>query len=171
MAENLYHPDESDNDSTEDEDCTPFEHMAKKMEDICPDKDGGILKKILRQGSGPVVPLESVVRVHYTGFQEYADEPFDSTRLQNNVKKFRVGQGEVIEGFDVAVSTMRKGELSRFLISPAYGYMHYGAPPRIPAEATVMFEIELLSFVEHAGLDDYFIMNQVNKPGTSQGSS
>ena len=161
MAENLYHPDESDNDSAEDDDCTPFEYMAKKMEDICPVKDRGILKKILKQGSGDVVPIDSVVRVHYSGFQEYADEPFDSTRLQNNVKKFRVGQGEVIEGFDVAVSTMRKGELSRFLIAPEYGFMDCGAPPRIPAKATVLFEIELLSFVEHAGLDDYFIMTQV----------
>ena len=97
----------------------------------------------------------------FLGFQEYADEPFDSTRLQNTVKKFRVGQGEVIEGFDLAVSTMKKGELARFLISPQYGFHDCGAPPRIPAEATVMFEIELLSFVEHAGLDDYFIMTRV----------
>ena len=157
----MYHPDDSENDDEED-DYTPFERMAKKMEDICPNKDGGIMKKILNQGSGPVVPLDSVVRVHYSGFQEYADEPFDSTRLQNTVKKFRVGQGEVIEGFDLAVSTMKKGELSRFLISPEYGFRDYGAPPRIPAEATVMFEIELLSFVEHAGLEDYFIMTQVS---------
>ena len=65
-AENLYHPDESDSDD-EDDDLTPFERMAKKMEDICPFKDGGVMKKILKQGSGPVVPVDSVVRVHYSG--------------------------------------------------------------------------------------------------------
>ena len=41
--------------------------MAKKMEDICPFKDGGVMKKILKEGSGPIVPVESVARVHYSG--------------------------------------------------------------------------------------------------------
>ena len=44
--------------------------------------------------------------------------------------------GECIAGWDVAVSTMRKGELSRFLISPAYAYGELGCPPRIPPNST-----------------------------------
>ena len=157
----MYHPIDSDYD-TDDDNCTPFERDAKRMEDVSKFKDGGILKKTVTHGSGALVTEGSVVRVHYSAYQEYADEPFDSTRLQNQIKKFRVGQGEVIEGLDWAVSTMRRGEVSRFLIKPEYAYGEHGAPPRIPAEATIMFEIELLSFAEHAGLDDYFIMTQVN---------
>ena len=44
--------------------------------------------------------------------------------------------GECIAGWDVAVSTMRKGELSRFLVSPAYAYGELGCPPRIPPNST-----------------------------------
>ena len=44
--------------------------------------------------------------------------------------------GECIAGWDVAVSTMRKGELSRYLISPVYAYGELGCPPRIPPNST-----------------------------------
>ena len=44
--------------------------------------------------------------------------------------------GECIVGWDIAVSTMRKGELSRFLISPNYAYGELGCPPRIPPNST-----------------------------------
>ncbi|XP_045171413.2 inactive peptidyl-prolyl cis-trans isomerase FKBP6-like isoform X2 [Mercenaria mercenaria] len=133
------------------------------MEDICPDKDGGILKQLLKHGSGPVVPPGSLVRIHFNGYLEYADEPFDSTRLQGRELRFRLGNGEVIDGQDVAVSTMRKGEVSRFLVKPEYAYLSMGVPPRIPPNATVLFEIELLHFVEQAGLDDYFSMTEEEK--------
>ena len=39
---------------------TPFKRMARKMEDLT--GDGGVLKKILRQGTGPVVPQGATVR-------------------------------------------------------------------------------------------------------------
>ena len=47
---------------------------------------------------------------------------------------FRVGEGQVLEGFDFAVSTMKKEELSRFIIDPEYAYLNPGAPPRVPAD-------------------------------------
>ena len=49
---------------------------------------------------------------------------------------YRIIAGECIAGWDVAVSTMRKGELSRFLISPVYAYGELGCPPRIPPNST-----------------------------------
>ncbi|XP_052801994.1 inactive peptidyl-prolyl cis-trans isomerase FKBP6-like isoform X2 [Mya arenaria] len=156
----MYHDSDEED---EDDESTPFEKIARKMEDVCPDKDGGILKQQLKHGVGTVVPTGSLVRFHYNAFLEYADEPFDSTRLRNRVAKLRLGQGEMIEGVDVALSTMRKSELSRFLIKPEYNLGERGAPPRIPPNSTMLFEIELLSFVEQAGIEDYFDMTEEEK--------
>lgn len=41
---------------------------------------------------------------------------------------------------------MKKGELSRFTLKPEYAYGKAGSPPKIPADATLIFEVELLSF-------------------------
>jgi FKBP-type peptidyl-prolyl cis-trans isomerase len=57
-------------------------------------------------------------------------------RLQGRELRFHLGNGEVIEGQEVAVSTMRKGEVSKFLIKPEYAYLSMGVPPRIPEDAT-----------------------------------
>ncbi|KAJ8301513.1 hypothetical protein KUTeg_020500 [Tegillarca granosa] len=152
---------DDDDDDDEDDDASPFEKMARNMEDIS--GDGGVMKKILQEGSGNVLPKGALVRVHFNGYLEYADEPFDSTRLRNAVEKFRVGEGEVITGMDIAVATMKKGELCRVIIKPDYGYGHYGCPPRIPQDAILMFEIEVLSFVDHAGVDDFNFMSEEQK--------
>lgn len=77
VSKNLYIPDSDDED---DDQSTPFEKLARKMVDVCPLNDGGILKQVLKHGSGPVIPEGSVARVHMNAYQEYADEPFDSTR-------------------------------------------------------------------------------------------
>ena len=76
LCNNLFH-DDSDED---DDESTPFEKIAKKMVDICPLQDEGIMKQILKHGAGPQVTEGALVRFHYNGYQEYADEPFDSTR-------------------------------------------------------------------------------------------
>ncbi len=41
---------------------------------------------------------------------------------------------------------MNKGEASRFIIKPAYGYGNKGSPPSIPGQATLVFDIELFDF-------------------------
>ena len=41
-----------------------------------------------------------------------------------------------LPGFDVALATMRKGEISRFIFSPDYAYREMGCPPRIPPNAS-----------------------------------
>ena len=44
----------------------------------------------------------------------------------------------VIRGLDVALATMRKGEISKYIFSPEYAYKEMGCPPRIPPNATGM---------------------------------
>ncbi|XP_064612073.1 inactive peptidyl-prolyl cis-trans isomerase FKBP6-like [Liolophura sinensis] len=148
----------------ENDQRSPFQHLESKMENVT--EDGGVKKMLLQPGSGNRVPENSLVIVHYNAYLEYSDEPYDSSRLRNRKSKFRLGEmkpgmgysGEAIPGMSLAVSTMKKGELSRFLIKPEYGYGHLGCAPRIPPNATLMHEIELLNFVEgqNIGVEDYF---------------
>lgn len=70
---------------------SPFAKMAVGMEDLT--GDGGILKKVLTHGIGPVVPEGALVRVHYNGYLEYCDEPYDSSRLRNKEQQFKLGRG------------------------------------------------------------------------------
>ena len=86
---------------------------------------GGVLKKILRTGVGPVIPEGATVRgtcflqslndiimtslVHYNGYLEYSDEPYDSSRLRNKPLTIRLGQGEVIEGWVWSMTSLLFG--------------------------------------------------------------
>jgi hypothetical protein len=56
------------------------------------------------------------------------------------------GAGQVIKGWDVGVATMKKGEQAVFTIAPDHAYGEAGSPPTIPANATLKFDVELISW-------------------------
>lgn len=51
--------------------------------------------------------------------------------------------GEVIKAWDVAVATMKVGELCRITCKPEYAYGSAGSPPKIPPNATLVFEVSV----------------------------
>jgi len=53
--------DDASDDSDTDSQLTPFARLARKMKDITTDKDKGVLKDMLRQGTGNVVPPDAFV--------------------------------------------------------------------------------------------------------------
>lgn len=65
-AEDIYNnrflPDDNETDEDEEDETSPFDRLIKKMEDISPDKNGMVFKKILQQGTGNVVPEGAIVR-------------------------------------------------------------------------------------------------------------
>lgn len=65
-------------------------------------------------------------------------------RTDSNVILFILGQ--VIRGWDIAVATMTKGELCDIILKPDYAYGEGGSPPRIPANATLIFEVRLFFY-------------------------
>ncbi|XP_026194563.1 peptidyl-prolyl cis-trans isomerase FKBP62 [Cyclospora cayetanensis] len=108
-------------------------------------KDGGVIKKVLIQGTGDRPPRGNEVEVHYVGTLEDGTQ-FDSSRDRDQPFRFVLGEGQVIKGWDLGVATMSVGEKSLLTIQSNYGYGEAGAGGSIPPNATLKFEVELLSF-------------------------
>ncbi|KRZ50427.1 Adenylosuccinate lyase [Trichinella nativa] len=113
-------------------------------EDLTPDHDGGVMKEIIKHGVGSFHPSKgNMVFVHYVGTLTDGTK-FDSSRDRGKEFSFNVGREQVIKAWDIAVPTMKQGEICKITCSPKYAYGEAGAPPKIPENATLIFEIELL---------------------------
>ncbi|KAL9237859.1 hypothetical protein vseg_012357 [Gypsophila vaccaria] len=106
----------------------------------------GVVKKLLVEGSGWEKPSKGDdVHVHYVGTLLDGTQ-FDSSRDRGTPFEFKLGQGQVIKGWDEGIKTMKKGEKALFTIPPHMAYGESGSPPTIPPNATLKFEVELLSW-------------------------
>lgn len=63
---------------------------------------------------------------------------------------------------ELGLLSMRRGELARFLFKPTYAYGTLGCPPLIPPNATVLFEIELIDFLDSAESDKFCALSAVS---------
>lgn len=116
--------------------------------DISPAKDGGILKEIIKEGVGDELPVVGgSVTVHYTGTLLDGTK-FDSSKDRNTPFKFNLGMSDVIAAWDIGVATMKKGEVAMLTCAPEYAYGKTGSPPKIPPNATLNFEIEMIDWTE-----------------------
>jgi FKBP-type peptidyl-prolyl cis-trans isomerase len=108
------------------------------------DPSGGQLQsQDLVIGTGGVVASGDIATVHYVGRLQNGNV-FDSSRSRNQPFPFRVGAGQVIQGWDRGVPGMRIGGTRRLIIPPSLAYGSQGSPPQIPPNATLTFDIELL---------------------------
>ncbi|XP_057978933.1 peptidyl-prolyl cis-trans isomerase FKBP20-1 [Malania oleifera] len=110
--------------------------------------DSGVIKQILRgakpDAAGPTENLP-LVDVHYEGTLAESGEVFDSTHEDNTVFSFELGKGSVIKAWDIALRTMKVGEVAKITCKPEYAYGSAGSPPDIPPDATLVFEVELVA--------------------------
>ncbi|CAE7447034.1 FKBP62 [Symbiodinium natans] len=130
----------------------------------------GIKKEILKEApesnySTPKAGDE--VTVHYVGTLESDGTEFDSSRSRDKPFTFIIGKGQVIEGWDLGVATMKKGEVAKFTIASEHAYGDQGSPPKIPEKATLIFEVELLDFTNQ---EDLFSDGGVLKVMVKEGS-
>ena len=119
--------------------------------DVSVAQDGGVMKKITQEApdgaSGPP-PAFNEVTAHYTGTLAKDGSKFDSSRDRGKPFKFTIGQGMVIKGWDEGFASMKVGEKAILKIRSDYGYGDTGSPPKIPAKAELLFDVELLGFQE-----------------------
>jgi FKBP-type peptidyl-prolyl cis-trans isomerase FkpA len=98
----------------------------------------------LNVGTGVEATAGKQVTVHYVGTLTDGKK-FDSSRDRGKGFSFRLGGGQVIKGWDQGVAGMKVGGLRRLTIPSDLAYGDRGFPPVIPAKATLVFEVELLS--------------------------
>jgi FKBP-type peptidyl-prolyl cis-trans isomerase FkpA len=99
-------------------------------------------------GTGEVATNGHKVTVHYTGwlFQDgIQGKKFDSSKDRGDPFVFNLGAGMVIRGWDEGVAGMRVGGTRTLIIPSTLGYGVRGAGGVIPPNATLKFDVELLS--------------------------
>lgn len=147
----------NDEEPLETRSPSPFEQLRPRMNDII--GDGGILKEVVQPGEGPPVPENASVLIHYSGFLEYSDQPFETTTNLKYPRMMKLGRDVTLAGLELGLLTMKKGEFSRFLLQPQYAYGEMGCPPFIPAAAVVLYEVQILDYLDSGQVDDFIAMS------------
>ena len=94
-------------------------------------------------GTGETPKIGQAVTVNYTGTLENGTK-FDSSLDKGQPFTFRLGRDPMIKGWDEGISTMKVGGKRHLIIPSKLGYGPQ-ARPNIPANSTLLFDIELLS--------------------------
>jgi len=98
-------------------------------------------------GTGREAVANTNVTVHYDGRLESGKE-FDSSRRRGQPFQFRLGSGQVIQGWDEGLVGMKEGGKRQLVIPPELGYGQQGAGGVIPPNATLVFDVELLKVAD-----------------------
>jgi FKBP-type peptidyl-prolyl cis-trans isomerase FkpA len=110
--------------------------------------DSGLQYEDTKVGDGAEATAGQTVQVHYTGWLYEAGQrgtKFDSSKDRGSPFRFELGAGMVIGGWDEGVQGMKVGGTRLLTIPPALGYGARGAGGVIPPNATLQFEVDLLS--------------------------
>jgi FKBP-type peptidyl-prolyl cis-trans isomerase FkpA len=105
--------------------------------------ESGVLYQDVTPGTGAEAKYNTRVRVHYTGWLPNGKE-FDSSRKGGTPFEFTIGAKEVIRGWDEGVPGMKVGGRRKLVLPAALGYGADGAPPDIPPNSVLVFDVELL---------------------------
>ena len=98
----------------------------------------------IEPGTGAQAENGKVVNVHYTGkFQD--GKVFDSSHSRGEPISFPLGKGNVIKGWDEGIALMKVGGKAQLIIPPNLAYGESGAAGVIPPNATLIFDVELVS--------------------------
>ncbi|MEG2100679.1 peptidylprolyl isomerase [Flavobacterium sp. FlaQc-28] len=117
-----------------------------KMEQLAAGFDkteSGLRYKMIQKGDGKQAEAGKTVSVHYEGSLENG-KVFDSSYPRKKPIEFRLGQGQVIEGWDEGIALLQVGDKARFVIPSDLAYGPSGAGGVIPPNATLIFDVELM---------------------------
>ena len=134
--------------SADEKKPTPPSDSEKKSESKMTKTASGLQYEDTKVGTGASPQKGQTCVMHYTGWlweNGAKGKKFDSSVDRGTPFEFPLGQGRVIKGWDEGVATMKVGGKRTLLIPPDLGYGSRGAAGGvIPANATLLFEVELL---------------------------
>jgi FKBP-type peptidyl-prolyl cis-trans isomerase/DnaJ domain len=110
--------------------------------------ESGLQYIVLQEGTGATPAATDEVQIWYTGWLQADGMKFDSAVDRGAPAVF--GVGGVVPGFSEALQLMQEGGRLRAIIPPELGYGEAGSPPSIPANATLVFDIELITVIPGA---------------------
>ncbi len=112
--------------------------------EIAPRAEESVAKTVLKEGDA--TPGAEAAEVGDTVTMSYVGKLEDGTVFDRASKfTFTLGGGEVIKGWDQGIQGMRLGEKARLVVPSKLGYGKRGSPPEIPPDATLVFDVCLLS--------------------------
>ncbi|KRB56840.1 peptidylprolyl isomerase [Flavobacterium sp. Root186] len=117
-----------------------------KMEQLAAGFDkteSGLRYKMIQKGDGKRAEAGKTVSVHYEGSLE-SGKVFDSSYPRKKPIEFKLGVGQVIEGWDEGIALLQVGDKARFVIPSDLAYGPSGAGGVIPPNATLIFDVELM---------------------------
>lgn len=97
----------------------------------------------IKEGTGPAAKAGDKVSVQYVGALYDTGEEFDASWDRGQPFEFTLGSGQVIKGWDEGVAGMKAGGRRKLTIPPDLAYGEAGSPPSIPANATLVFVVDL----------------------------
>jgi FKBP-type peptidyl-prolyl cis-trans isomerase len=97
----------------------------------------------IKEGTGAIAEIHNTVGVHYTGWL-LDGKKFDSSVGTGKPFKFRIGDGQVIKGWEQGIVGMKVGGKRQLRIPPDLAYGDRGYPGVIPSNATLIFDVELM---------------------------
>ena len=126
--------------------------MSTKPEVTIPDGDAPseLVIEDLVVGDGDIATAGHAVEVHYVGVAWSNGKQFDASWDRGDPFEFRLGRGQVIQGWDQGVQGMKAGGKRRLTIPAALAYGDRGAGGVIPPGATLVFDVELLAIENQA---------------------
>jgi peptidylprolyl isomerase len=107
----------------------------------------GLFYSIDKQGTGSKATKGQTVSVHYTG-KLLDGTVFDSSYRRNEPISFKLGQNQVIAGWEEGISLLSQGAKAKLVIPSHLGYGASGAGGVIPPNATLVFELELVTIIQ-----------------------
>lgn len=110
---------------------------------------------VRQKGVGPVVPPDSLVTIKYSGYFDGQDEPYDSSHARGTPDRYQLSQGQLIPGFELAIQSMSKHEVSIFLIHPDYAFGELGCAPLIPPSSEIMYVVSLIDYLDNASVNNF----------------
>ena len=111
---------------------------------VDPEPPADLVITDLTEGDGPEAASGNTVEVHYVGVAHSTGEEFDASYNRGEPLKFRLGVGQVIQGWDTGVQGMKVGGRRQLVIPPHLGYGDRGAGGVIKPGETLVFVVDLL---------------------------